>query len=72
MEFVGCQPNPNSFLYILFEVEKSSAQGFVYTKLHHIKVTQINYVLRNQLHHTANGCQYSNFGLGAQIQISFY
>jgi hypothetical protein len=28
-----------------------------------VKVTQINYVSRNQLHSTANGCQHLNFGL---------
>ena len=28
-----------------------------------LKVTQINYVSRNQLHNTANGCQILNFGL---------
>ena len=28
-----------------------------------LKVTQINYVSRNQLHNTANGCQILSFGL---------
>ena len=28
-----------------------------------LKVTRINYVSRNQLHNTANGCQILNFGL---------
>ena len=28
-----------------------------------LKVTQINYVSRNQLHNTSNGCQILNFGL---------
>ena len=28
-----------------------------------VKMTQINYVSRNQLHNTSNGCQILNFGL---------
>ena len=28
-----------------------------------IKMTQINFVSRNQLHNTANSCQHLNFGL---------
>ena len=32
-------------------------------QLFSLKVTQINYVSRNQLHNTANGCQILNFGL---------
>ena len=28
-----------------------------------IKVTQINFVSRNQLHNTGNSCQHLNFGL---------
>ena len=28
----------------------------------YVNVTQINYVSRNQLHNTANGCQILNFG----------
>ena len=31
--------------------------------IHVLKVTQINYVSRDQLHNTANGCQHLTFGL---------
>jgi hypothetical protein len=32
-------------------------------KTNYLRVTQINYVSKNQLHNTANGCQILNFGL---------
>ena len=31
--------------------------------LRFVKMTQINFVSRNQLHNTANSCQHLNFGL---------
>ena len=36
---------------------------FAYLYDFRVKVTQINYVSRNQLHNTANSCRILNFGL---------
>ena len=46
------------WLYLHLSFFKSFKQ-----KVKNVKVTQINYVSRNQLQKTANGCQILNFGL---------
>ena len=51
------------FLFLYFQCFNKLIAYATLQILNEIKVTQINYVSRNHLHSTANGCQHLNFGL---------
>ena len=62
-EFITCfltNPDSQKFFHeiIMFHFLEGCKVFFFLSK-----VTQINHVSRNQLHHTANDCQVLNFGL---------